>query len=413
MPAPNRIYFAQIAHGTWQDWVEVINLGNRQADVTAIARDQVGQAIWVGKSTLSPYQCWTIPVEGVADKEGDVSLKVISDQPILGERHCHLGTQVLDFPGAAFELSSIGTRLFFAEIASYIGDWIRFLNVGDSEALISVIAHDRETGRTVNQFQGTATPLGWWTITDAQIGKITGTLEVISTQPIVGERHSHYSGGESAVGQLGQVADGVYPPPKRIYFAQIAPGEWGDWITTTNFSRQQAKLTAILRDQSGNVAWSDEKTLGPYQCWMPAVDKATTKDVSLQIESDQFVLGERHCHLGSQVLSFPGAAHELGTVGTRLFFPEIHSGAYDWFRFLNLGEAEALINIMVRDRNGKILNQFQGRASPLGFWTVGDSAIESATGTLEVMSTQPIVGERHMHYQGWKTAISQLGQVID
>ena len=35
-----------------------------------------------------------------------------------------------------------------------------------------------------------------------------------------------------------------------------------------------------------------------------------------------------------------------------------------------------------------------------------------ATGTLEVLSTQAIVGERHMHYQGGKTTVGQFGQVI-
>jgi len=413
MPAPKRIYFSQIAHGVWKDWVEAVNLGNTQARITATARNHVGGAIWSTSKSVGPFHCWVIPAEGVADKKGDVSLEVMSDQPIVGERHCHLGTQVLDFPGAAFELSSVGTRLFFAEIASYIGDWLRFLNLGEAEAIISVVGHDRGTGKVVKQFQGKARPLGFWTISDAQIGKVTGTLQVISTQPIVGERHSHYRGGQSAIGQLGQVADGIHPPPKRIYFPQIAPGGWGDWVTVTNFSTQQAKLTALLRDGSGNAAWSDERTLGPFQCWMPSEDKPTKKDVSLEVASDQPVLGERHVHSGTQVLSFPGAARELGSVGTRLFFPEIYSGAYDWLRFLNVGEASAIINVAVRNRKGQILKKFSGRARRLGFWTIGDSTIKSATGTMEIMSTQPIVGERHMHYRGSKTAVSQLGQVID
>ncbi len=412
MPAPTKIYFSQIAHGVWRDWVEVVNVGQGQARVTAIARDGNGSAVWSTERTIGPFQCWVVPAEGTADKKGDVSLEVASNQPILGERHCHLGTQVLDFPGAAYELHSAGTRLFFAEIASYIGDWLRFLNVGEADAMINVIAHDRNTGRVVTQFSGRARPLGFWTIGDAQLGRVTGTLQVMSTQPIIGERHSHYGGGKSAIGQLGQVVEGMLPAPKKIYFGQIAPGGWSDWVTVTNFSMQQAKLTAIMRDRNGAAVWSAESTLAPYQCWMPSVDKATSKDASLEIASDQPVLGERHQHSGTQVLSFPGAAMELGTVGTRLFFPELSSGAYDWLRFLNLGQADALMTIIIRDRRGRVITQFSGRARPLGFWTIADAQTKKASGTLEVMSTQPIVGERHMHYKGWKTAISQLGQVI-
>lgn len=413
MPVPKRIYFSQIAHGVWRDWVGVINLSNTQANMTATARDHLGRAVWSTSKLVGPFNCWLVPADRVADRKGDVSLEVMSNQPLVGERHCHFGTQVLDFPGAAFELSSIGTRLFFAELASHTGNWIRCLNVGESEAIISIIGHDRETGGVIKQLQGRARPLGFWTISDAQIGKITGTLQIMSTQQIVGERHSQYRGGQSAIGQLGQVVDGLHPPPQKIYFGQIAPGNWGDWVTVTNFSTQQAKLTAIMRDHAGNAVWSAEHTLGPFQCWMPPVDKATKKDVSLEIASDQPVLGERHQQGGTQVLSFSGAARELGTVGTRLFFPELHSGAYDWLRFLNVGETTALINIIVRNRGGQVLKQFPGKARPLGFWTVADSAIKGITGTMEVMSTQPIMGERHSHYEGWKKAVSQHGQVID
>ena len=112
-------------------------------------------------------------------------------------------------------------------------------------------------------------------------------------------------------------------------------------------------------------------------------------------------------------MSFAGASPHLGSVGTRLFFPEIYSGAHDFFRFFNTGEVDALISVVARDRNSaRVIHQIQGRSTPQGFWTVPDESIKSVTGTLEVMSTQPIAGERHMHYQGGKTAISQLGQVI-
>lgn len=416
MPAPTKVYFAQIASGKWADWVEVVNVGKQQARLTAIARDKNGSAIWSAEHTTMPFQCWVVPAQGQADRRGEASLEVTSDQPILGERHCHLNTEVLDFPGAAVELDSAGTRLFFSEIAAHIRDYTRFLNIGETDAVINLVARNRSTGQVAKQLSGTARPKGWWDIGDQQLGNVTGTIETISTQPIVGERHSHYQGGKSAVGQLGQVLEGRMGPPRRIYFAQIAMGSgWRDWVIVTNVGKQAAKITAIARDQNGGTIWTGEKTARPYECWVvPAEGTADRKgDVSLEVRSPEPVVGERHCHSGSQVLSFPGAAIELGTIGTRLFYPELYSGAYDFIRFMNVGEAEALITVVARDRNtAQVRKQINGRARPNGFWSVDDAQLKSVTGTLEVISTQPLVGERHMHYQGGKTAISQLGQVI-
>ena len=110
MPAPTKIYFPQVASGGWADWVEVVNVGAEEANITALARDQNGNVVWSYSKKIVPFQCWLVPVEGQADSRGvEVSLEVSSDQPILGERHCHYQSQVLDFPGAAVELDSAGT----------------------------------------------------------------------------------------------------------------------------------------------------------------------------------------------------------------------------------------------------------------------------------------------------------------
>ena len=417
MPAPTKIYFPQVASGGWADWVEVVNVGAEEANITALARDQNGNVVWSSSKKIVPFQCWLVPVEGQADSRGvEVSLEVSSDQPILGERHCHYQSQVLDFPGAAVELDSAGTKLFFPEIASYIGDWIRFFNVGEADAIINLIGRDRSTGKVIQQLSGEAKPKGFWTVDDRHLGKLTGTLEVLSSQPVIGERHSHYQGGKTAIGQLAQITEGRQPAPTKIYFPQIAAGGWGDWVIVTNVSSHaKASLNAVARDINSNIIWSGAKVLEPYQCWIVPVDGTVDKkgDVSLEVSSDHGVLGERHCHSGSQILSFAGASSHLGSVGTRLFFPEVYSGAHDFFRFFNVGEADALITVVARDRNSaQVVNQIQGRAVSKGFWTVPDESIKNVTGTLEVISTQPIAGERHMHYQGGKTAISQLGQVI-
>ena len=45
-------------------------------------------------------------------------------------------------------------------------------------------------------------------MTDKDFGQVTGTMEILSTQPVVAERHVYYANvSKGAVGQLGQVLD--------------------------------------------------------------------------------------------------------------------------------------------------------------------------------------------------------------
>lgn len=416
MPAPTKIYFGQVASGQWADWVQVVNVTNEPANMLAIARNANGMTVWSGDKKVGPFQAWTIPVEPFS-KEQELSLVVSSDKGIVGERHCHLGTEVLAFPGAAPELKSAGRRLFFPELTEACTDWFRVFNIDSQRAFINVIVR-KSDGSIFKQFTGQIDPLCFWSFADETVGKVSGTLEMLSTQIIVAERHLHY--GEVikgvAVGQLGQVLDSP-PEPTRLYFAQIAAGAWRDWVKIVNVSNQTAKLQAIARDEAGKAAWSMEKTLTPFGEWVVPIDPVTAqKDLSLTVVSDQQIVGERHCHLGTEVLPFPGASPSLGTAGRRLFFPELVRNSYDFFRVLNITDQPALINAIVRDVNGNVIKQLDGQVQPFGFWTIYDESTVNVQGTLEIMSTQIVVAERHLHYGEGShkgSAVGQLGQVLD
>jgi len=416
MPAPTKIYFGQIASGPWADWVQVVNVSNEESQVMAIARNEKAETVWSGEKTLKPFQAWVVPVEPASAKQ-ELSLVVSSNKGIVGERHCHLGTEVLAFPGAAPELKSVGRRHFYPNLTAGCADFFRIFNVGDQLAMVNVIVRDIN-GKVAKQFGGQIVPLGFWSLYDQDVGNTQGTLELVSTQPIVSERHLHYGTALQgvAVGQLGQVMD-VGQPPTKVHFAQIAAGVWKDWVQVINHSDEQAKLLAVARDENGETRWSNEKTLEPYQGWIVPVDPvADKKDFSLTVSSNMHVVGERHCHLEKQVLPFPGANYETRTAGTRLFFPELVAGCYDFFRVLNITDQQALVNAIVRNTEGVIVRQTSGQIPPFGYWTLPDEATNNAQGTLEILSTQIVVGERHLHYgQQYHpgVAVGQLGQVID
>jgi hypothetical protein len=106
----------------------------------------------------------------------------------------------------------------------------------------------------------------------------------------------------------------------------------------------------------------------------------------------------------------------MGTAGRRLFFPELIAGSYDFFRVQNITDQTALVNAIVRDTNGIITKQVSGQIPPFGFWTLRDEDTVNTQGTLEMLSTQTVVGERHLHYgQQYHpgVAIGQLGQVLE
>ncbi|MBM3214745.1 hypothetical protein FJZ36_07520 [Candidatus Poribacteria bacterium] len=103
------------------------------------------------------------------------------------------------------------------------------------------------------------------------------------------------------------------------------------------------------------------------------------------------------------------------TVGKRLFFPELVSGAYDYFRFLNVGNADAHISFIVRNiTDARVIMQRSRAVGPYRWWQLLDEETgATVSGTIEIVSTQPIVGERHLHYKGGETAVGQLGRVLD
>lgn len=93
-------------------------------------------------------------------------------------------------------------------------------------------------------------------------------------------------------------------------------------------------------------------------------------------------------------------------------FPELVSGARDWFRFLNVGEADAMLDLLSRNRNGDVIRHHHYRIPLLCCWDVDEGIMGNVTGTVEVQSTQLIAGERHLHYQGVKLLLVNLDRLF-
>ncbi len=202
------------------------------------------------------------------------------------------------------------------------------------------------------------------------------------------------------------------PAATTIYFTQISENA-PDWIIVINVGNKRSKVTAVARNPKGQTVWSNDKELNPFEAWIPPVDNVK-EGASIQIRSDGTIAGERHCHVGKDTFDFPGAAPEYKTVGRRLFFPEVYSGGNETLRILNVGENEALVNIIVRNHSGNILKQLSGKVPVFNWWYMSDSDFGQVTGTMEILSTQPIVAERHLYYNNQtKGAVGQLGQVLD
>ncbi|MCZ6676280.1 MAG: hypothetical protein O7E52_03415 [Candidatus Poribacteria bacterium] len=200
---------------------------------------------------------------------------------------------------------------------------------------------------------------------------------------------------------------------RTLYFPEVGP-VWEDWVQVINVGSAPTKVLAIARhSHTGQPVWSEEKTIDSFECWTPNVEAVKEKP-SMQFSADEPIVAERHMHKGTNVLDFVGAAVEYETVGLRLFFPELVSGAWDWFRFLNVGETDALINMVIRNRNGDVIRQHQHTNPSLRCWEVDERVMGNTTGTVKVQSTQAIVGERHLHYRGRHAGavVGEYGVVI-
>ncbi len=407
MAGATTLYFPEVGP-QWEDWVQVINVGTEEARVTAIARHAGnGNPTWSDEKTIGPFECWTPNVEAIKENS---SMQFSADQPIVAERHMHSGTNVLDFIGAAEEYETVGQRLFFPELVSGSHDWFRVLNVGEADAHVNVIVRNRN-GDVLRQRHQAIRPLCCWDLNEGVMGNVTGTVEMQSSQPIVGERHLHYQGGKTCVGQFGQL---ISDAPRTLFFPEVGPA-WQDWVVIVNVGTEPSEITMVARkDDNAQVSWTKTRNpLNPFECWTPNMEEINVKS-SVEVRSDQPIVAERHMHSGTAIIDLPGASAEGGHVGIRLFFPEVASGARDWFRFLNIGEADAFVNIIVRNRHGDIHRQLHRQIKPFCCADVDEQAMGQVRGTVEVQSTQPIIGERHLHYQsGHKGAVvGEYGVVI-
>ena len=406
MAGATTLYFPEVGP-QWEDWVQVINVGTEETRVNIIARHAGnGQPTWSDEKEISPFECWTPNVEAIKQNS---SMQFSADQPIVAERHMHKDPNILDFVGAAEEYETVGLRLFFPELVPGALDWFRFLNVGEADALVNIIVRNRR-GDTIRQHHHRIKPMCCWDVSEGIMGNVRGTLEVQSTQPIVGERHLHYQGGKTCVGQYGQV---ISDAPRTLYFPETGPA-WRDWAIIVNVGRERGEVTLIAHeDGTGKPVNTMQRELDPFECWMPKMEDIKIKS-SVKITSEQPIVAERHMHSGTAIVDLPGASEEGGHVGIRLFFPEIASGAKDWFRFLNVGEVNALVNIIIRNKRGDTVRQLHRNIRPNCCADVDEGAMGNVRGSVEAQSTQPIVGERHLHYQsGHKGAVvGEYGIVI-
>lgn len=407
MAGATTLYFPEVGP-QWQDWVQVVNVGTEETRVTAMARHaRNGNPIWSSEKTIRSFECWTPPVEDIKE---NASMQIRADQPIVAERHMHQGTNIIDFVGAAEEYETVGQRLFFPELVSGAHDWFRVLNVGEADAHVNITVRNRN-GDVLRQRHHVIKPHCCWDLNEGVMGNVTGTVEMQSSQPIVGERHLHYQGGKTCVGQFGQI---IADAPRTLFFPEVGPA-WDDWVVIVNVGNEPGRVELTARkDDNAQSFWTKAHSpLEPFKCWTPNIDDIQVK-CSVEVSSDQPVVAERHMRSGTAIVDLPGASKEGGHVGLRLFFPEIATGARDWFRFLNVGEADAFVNIIIRNKQGDIRRQLHRQIKPLCCADIDESAMGNERGTVEVQSTQPIIGERHMHYQsGHKGAVvGEYGVVI-
>lgn len=203
----------------------------------------------------------------------------------------------------------------------------------------------------------------------------------------------------------------------ELYFPQIIT-TWNDWIEVINIGSGEARINIIGRNYNGKLIWKQESALFPLNSHIITLNDVDENDISLQIISDQPLVGQRYIYSESGVTILLGASEQTKTVGKKYFLlSELLPDTVDWFRFLNVGEVDSKLYFVFRTNKGEFITDRDFFLAPFCWWDVGQEERNIGGDTnFEVVSSQPLIIERHIYYRskgGQKMMNAYICQSVD
>jgi len=319
-PASYDWYFAEGYTGSgFEEWLTLANPANGAA-----AKDAIVRVIYLFNGDRDPLirdyplpagTRSTINVEAEVGAGQEVSMKVLSEQPIVAERPMYFDYQGMGGHGWTGGHCVVGTdqplnEWYFAEgyTGSGFEEWLCLANFGDKLATVTVdyiyadgvplqeeyaIPGNRRVTFSVNEEAGY----------DQDV-----SIDISSDQPIVAERPMYFDyqglGGHGWTG--GHCVIGAERTSRKWYFAEGYTGSgFEEWLTLANPNDADATINVTYMYQV--VYEADESTTQTYV--VPANARRTIsvnqaaggdKELGMVVDSDLPILAERPMYFSYQ-----------------------------------------------------------------------------------------------------------------
>ncbi len=398
-------YFAEgTTRQNFDMYLTLCNPGSTDAivDITYMLGDgsQIPQRV-----TVAAHSRYTINVNAVVGDNKDVSIRVLSDQPVIAERPMYFNYGK-GWPGGHDVMGkpTLDTKFYFAEGTTRDGfnTYLCIQNPGASAANVKVTymfpdsstqvqtavvpAHSRQT-INVNQTVGAGKDL---------------SIVVESDVPILCERPMYFKYKGRITG--GHVVIGATEPDTHFFLAEgTTRAGFEEYLCVLNPGSVAANVHFRYMFGDGTIKEQD--------LVIPATSRQTVnvndvvgsnKDVAVEITSDQPIVVERPMYFVYKGLIFGG--HDVMAVsdlGSTFYFAEgtTRPGFEEWICILNPSDDVSSVTITYMFSDGTTKNQdVTVGAHSRATLSVKDNVPAGQDVSLAIQASNPIVVERPIYF---------------
>ena len=415
-------YFAEGYTGEgFNEWLTLQNPNSVAASVTItyMFRDATTQT---ENKTVAANSRETVSVNADVGANKEVSMQVVSDQPIIAERPMYFNYQGKWQGGHnTIGATSTSTDWYFAEGYTGTGfeEWLTLQNPTGTDATVTITYYFRGGGTVVTKTKTVLANSRETISVNSDVGsdqevsiKISSTQAIIAERPMYFNYQGKWQGGHNTIGATSTSTD--------WYFAEGYTGSgFEEWLTLQNPTGTDATATITYYYRGGATPTVKTKTVPANSRETINVnsDAGADKEVSIKVESTQAIIAERPMYFNYQD-QWQGGHNTVGvtTPVNQWFFAEGYTGDgfAEWLTLQNPNATDATATITYYYRGGATPTVKTKTIAANSRETI-DVNTDAGTGkevSIKVSSTNPIIAERPMYfsYQGiWQGGHDTIG----
>lgn len=272
----------------FETWVLIQNPGDKLANVDITYMTQTGPKS-KDRFQVAPDSRTTVMVNQDVPA-GDVSTRVVSDEPIIAERSMYWDERRGGHDSIG--VTEPATEWYLAEGSTNWGydTWVLIQNPSDKNAKVEVEYMTTEglvEGPRLNMATGTRRTIH----VDEQLPGSDFSTRVTSDQPVIAERAMYWDNG---TGRAGHDSIGVTDPKRSISFAEGST-DWGfeTYVLIQNPNGAPATVNVTYMTPEGPVARAPIVVGARSRANIYLNEDLPNRDVSIQLSADRPIMAER------------------------------------------------------------------------------------------------------------------------